>query len=103
VSIIITGDEVADAGLFASDHLRAELDVREQNGASVTLFWIRGTDLLVVSVVDRGSGPSFELVLEPAERALDVFHHPYAYAAARGLDTLDTLDTLSEEEEVVDV
>src|SRR5438105_301220 len=35
----------------------------------------------------RRRGADHELVLQPDERALDVFHHPYAYAAARGLDS----------------
>jgi hypothetical protein len=100
MSIIITGDVAADIRPFASASFsRAELDVREQDGASVALFWIRGTDVLVVSVVDSGNGQSFELVLEPDERALDVFHHPYAYAAARGLNT----HKIVPEEEIVDV
>jgi hypothetical protein len=60
-------------------------DKRSQNGIAVTLFWLRGTDVLLVSVIDHRHGEGFELVLEPHERALDVFHHPYAYAAARGL------------------
>jgi hypothetical protein len=53
-------------------------DKRSQNGIAVTLFWLRGTDVLLVSVIDHRHGEGFELVLEPHERALDVFHHPYA-------------------------
>jgi hypothetical protein len=100
VSIIITHDEATDTGLIAAaGHSRAELAVREQNGVAVTLFWLRGTDVLLVAVADRRNGESFELVLEPDDRALDVFHHPYAYAAARGLELCDTVQI----EETVDV
>jgi hypothetical protein len=79
---------------------RTELAVREQNGMSVTLLWARGTDVLAVAVVDLWSGESFEYVLEPHERPLDVFYHPYAYAASRGLDVGCTP---RREEETVDV
>jgi len=43
--------------------------------------WSPDDDALAVTV-DEASGESFELVVEPAE-ALDVFEHPYAYAAFR--------------------
>jgi hypothetical protein len=39
-------------------------------------------------------------VLEPDERPLDVFYHPYAYAAARGLDLSSSV---REQAETVDV
>ena len=95
-------NEMADTGLFPGPGgTRAELAVREEDGIAVTLFWLRGTDVLLVSVVDHRRGESFELVLEPHERALDVFHHPYAYAAARGLDTYR--DLREGEPEFIDV
>jgi hypothetical protein len=87
MSTIAMEDEAADTGLVAKvGQSRAELAVREQSGVVVALHWVRGTDVLFVSVIDRRNGEAFELVLRPGERALDVFHHPYAYAAARGLD-----------------
>ena len=52
----------------------------------VELFWSRSTNLVTVAVTDSGNGDYFELILDERERALDVFHHPYAHAAARGLD-----------------
>ena len=80
----ITIDEAADT---ATCFPGAELIVREESGITVTLFWVRTTDVLLVAVADHRTGTSFELVLERNDRALDVFHHPYAYAAARGIDT----------------
>jgi hypothetical protein len=65
---------------------RTELAFRESNGVMVQLFWSRSTNLVTVSVTDSGNGDYFELILDERERALDVFHHPYAHAAARGLD-----------------
>jgi hypothetical protein len=39
-------------------------------------------------VSDTKSGEAFELAVEQGERALDVFQHPYAYAATRGIDSV---------------
>jgi hypothetical protein len=55
-----------------------ELDHRVTDGIHVTLLWYPATNRVTVSVVDQGSGESFELDV-PADRALDAFHHPYAY------------------------
>ena len=63
---------------------RRELDHRHSNGIDVTLAWSVSTDLLFVTVCDE-TGECFELVVE-AHEALVAFHHPYAYAAFRGLD-----------------
>jgi hypothetical protein len=65
---------------------RTELASRENNGITVRLFWSRSTNLVTVAVADAATDEYFELVLDEHERALDVFHHPFAHAAARGLD-----------------
>ena len=65
---------------------RTELASRESNGITVRLFWSRSTNLVTVTVADAANDDYFELVLDEHERALEVFHHPYAHAAARGLE-----------------
>jgi hypothetical protein len=65
---------------------RTELATRESNGITVSLFWSRSTNLVAVAVADAANDDYFELVLDEHERALVVFHHPFAHAAARGLD-----------------
>ena len=65
---------------------RTELAHRENNGITVTLLWSRRTGLVTVAVADAANDEYFELVLEEHERAMDVFNHPFAHAAARGLD-----------------
>ena len=60
--------------------MKTELAQRENEGISVTLFWYRETDRLTVAVRDRRTGEAFDLEA-PAPTALDVFNHPYAYAA----------------------
>jgi hypothetical protein len=61
-----------------------ELAHRANDGVEVVLFWDDGTNELTVSVSDVRSGAYFELATE-ADEALDVFNHPYAHAAFRGL------------------
>lgn len=61
-----------------------ELATRTSNGVEVTLLWDRRSDELTVCVNDANAGVYFELAAE-RNRALEVFHHPYAYAAARGV------------------
>ena len=86
MSITTTGEAADTAERCGA----TELSVRGRDGLAVTLLWVRGTDMLLVAVADRRDGTSFELVLERDDSALDVFHHPYAYAATRGIDTAPT-------------
>jgi hypothetical protein len=65
---------------------RTELISRESNGITVTLLWSRATNLVTVAVADAASDDYFELVLDEGEPALEVFNHPFAHAAARGLE-----------------
>jgi hypothetical protein len=65
---------------------RTELISRESNGITVRLLWNRATNLVTVAVADAASDDYFELVLAEDEPALEVFNHPYAHAAARGLE-----------------
>jgi hypothetical protein len=67
----------------AKSHYR-ELAYRANDGIEVVLFWHRASGELAVAVSDTRSGAYFELAAAP-EEALAVFHHPYAYAAFRGL------------------
>lgn len=62
-----------------------ELARRANGGLEVSLVWSRADGHLAVVVSDLGTGDSFELAAPP-ESALDVFHHPFAYAARRGVD-----------------
>jgi hypothetical protein len=64
--------------------MRRELAERETDGIEVTLLWESDTDGLSVTVRDERTGNEFALVAH-AHNAMDVFHHPYAYAAQHGL------------------
>ena len=63
-----------------------ELAHRSNDGIEVVLFWHEPSGKLTVTVSEEQTGQSFELSAEP-ELALDVFNHPFAYAAARQVAT----------------
>ena len=57
-----------------------ELASRIANGLSVLLLWHPVDDAVTVSVADSETGEYFEFPVE-RHRALEAFHHPFAYAA----------------------
>ncbi len=64
-----------------------ELDSRASGGIHVRLLWHPRDGHVSVAVDDITTGESFVLPVRDGERALDVFCHPYAYAASRGLSS----------------
>jgi hypothetical protein len=62
-----------------------ELAQRKGDSIAVSLLWRRDDNRLKVAVAVTSTGDEFELDALP-ENALDVFYHPFAYAAFRGLD-----------------
>jgi hypothetical protein len=68
-----------------NDLIPVELDYRANDGVEVSLLWHKRTDSLAVFVNDTRTDEMFEIEVD-ASTALDAFHHPYAYAAARGVE-----------------
>lgn len=64
----------------------SELSSRSGNGVDVALVWQPSDNTAFVSVVDHHSGEEFTLDVHENDDALDMFHHPYAYAAHRGIE-----------------
>ena len=62
-----------------------ELARRTGDNLAVSLFWRQEDNRLRVVVTDATAGREFALDAHP-ENALDIFYHPFAYAAFRGLD-----------------
>jgi hypothetical protein len=60
-----------------------ELAHRRNDGLDIRLLWDSATDRVSVALHDGKTGEGFEVEVGPGERALDVFHHPFAYAAFR--------------------
>ena len=59
-----------------------ELASRDSGSLHVCLVWSREADVFTVSVEDLGTSDKFDLVVED-RNPLDVYYHPYAYAAVR--------------------
>jgi hypothetical protein len=57
-----------------------ELDSRISDGIHVQLLWCQTDGRLSVAVNDTRTGASFSVDVPDAQRSLDVFHHPFAYA-----------------------
>ena len=69
----------------ALDEIARELDHRQADGLDVWLIWQRERDALTVVVRDQRSGRGFDIDVGDAP-PLDVFRHPFTYAAAFGFD-----------------
>ena len=75
----------------ASDPPRVrELDSRVSDGLQVDLLWSDRKGRAWVAVADSRTGAEFTVPVRAGESPLDVFYHPYAYAASHGVDTMPT-------------
>jgi hypothetical protein len=59
-----------------------EVDSRTSDGMHVRLLWHPTDGHLSVAVHDTRTGDAFEVPVGAGDRARDVYHHPYAYAAS---------------------
>lgn len=62
-------------------HSMRELHSRIADGIQVRLLWGEHDGRVVVDVDDTKTGDRFTVPVRGYDRALDVFHHPFAYAA----------------------
>jgi hypothetical protein len=63
---------------MTQESVLTELDHRENDGISVTLWWITPEDTLMVSVHDNKTHEDFTLNDIPRDKAREYFIHPYA-------------------------
>jgi len=63
-----------------------ELSARESDGIHVRLLWCERTRKVSVAVRDSRNGEGFSVDVREGDRPLDVFNHPYAYAAFHGVE-----------------
>lgn len=66
------------------EELPRELAYRASDGVEVSLFWTKLDDSLTVLVTNSRTGEAFELPVGD-DKPLEVFNHPYGYAASRGV------------------
>ena len=78
--------------MSSSDHhvltgpARVVLARRENAGIKVTLLWAKETNAVAVLVNGDDTDDEFEVPVEAGVNPLQVFEHPYAYAAWQGVD-----------------
>jgi hypothetical protein len=65
---------------------RVVLARRENAGVKVTLLWAKETNAVAVLVNGDDTDDEFEVPVEAGVNPLQVFEHPYAYAAWQGVD-----------------
>lgn len=81
-----TPDSFLDVpGSAAAAPVIRELDRRRSDGIDVRLLWNETDDQVMVAVFDAKTGDAFQIEVH-ARECLDAFHHPYAYAAFRGIE-----------------
>jgi hypothetical protein len=51
--------------------------------AETTTLWRPHDDVCLVAVSDARTEEAFAIEVRAGEKPMDVFHHPYAYAASR--------------------
>ena len=69
------------------DHDARAAQPRHRRTARASAVEPRATIGTTVAVLDTKSGEAFQIEVHAGERALDVFQHPFAYAAFRGITT----------------
>ncbi len=67
------------------DHTPKLLASRQSGTAEVALFWSKRRHRAAVAVDDQATGEHFELMINPDDDPLDLYNHPYSYAATRHL------------------
>jgi hypothetical protein len=77
--------ELTMASAQTITELPRELAYRMNDGLEVSLLWLKRDNRLTVLVADERTGDSFELPVG-TQQPLDVFYHPFAYAAFHGVE-----------------
>jgi hypothetical protein len=68
-----------------------EVHSRVSDGIHVRMLWNEHDGRVTVAVADSKTGDAFVVAVRDGDRAMDVFHHPYAYAAWRAVDPRATV------------
>ncbi len=69
-----------------TDRPRVVLASRTSAGILVVLLWAADTNSTAVVVHDDRTGDGFELLVDADLNPMNVYEHPYAHAAWRGID-----------------
>ena len=64
-----------------TDTGRRELAARASGGLEITLYWNPADDSISVEVYEASIDETITILVAP-DRALEAFHHPFAYLAS---------------------
>jgi hypothetical protein len=78
-----------------TSQLMQELDRRTHDGIDVRMLWSERDNRVLVAVEDAKTGDAFAIEVREGERAMDVFHHPYAYAAHHRVELTSAVSALA--------
>ena len=81
---------------MTTDESGEELATRSNDGLEVALLWTKRSNRVTVCVSDANTGDAFELQVRDGDNALDLFNHPFAYAARRGVAYSDPAASYAE-------
>lgn len=70
---------------------RRELDSRRAHGVEVVIWWVKKSNLCIVSLSQAGKERPLEFAVEP-DKVLDALQHPYPYADRAGMSFDDIPD-----------
>ena len=65
------------------DHTPKLLASRHSGTTEIALLWSKRRHRAAVAVDDQATGEHFELEINPGDNPLDLYYHPYPYAASR--------------------
>ena len=65
------------------DHTPKMLASRHSGTTEIALLWSKRKHRAAIAVDDEATGEHFELEILPEDDALDLYNHPYPYAAFR--------------------
>lgn len=85
----------AHPDLLQSQSTPRELDSRISHGIHVRLLWHPADGRVSVAVHDTTTDEAFELPVGDGDLAVDVYRHPYAYAAYRRQSGLEPAPSLT--------
>ena len=64
-----------------------EIHSRGADGIQVRMLWCERNERVTVAVDDTKTGDAFAIEVRNGDRAMDIFHHPFAYAPSRAVPT----------------
>lgn len=63
---------------------RREIDARRAHGVDVVIWWVKKTDLLILSLTDLDKNQAVEFAINP-EDVSEALQHPYYFADRAGV------------------